>query len=44
MISKELTNSVATLCFSPSQKLLAATCNDEDHKLVIYNLNELKEL
>jgi protein-arginine kinase len=38
MISKELTNSVANLCMTPSQKFLAATCNDEDHKLVIYNL------
>jgi WD40 repeat protein len=44
MISKELCSSIANVCFSPSQKLLAATCNDEDHKLVIYNLNELKEL
>jgi hypothetical protein len=28
MISKELNNSIANVCFSPSQKLLAATCND----------------
>jgi hypothetical protein len=25
-------------------KLLAVVCNDENHKLVIYNLNDLKEL
>ena len=42
MISKELTSSVANLSFSPSHKLLAATCNDEDHKLVIYSINELR--
>lgn len=44
IISKELASSVANLCLSPSQKILAATCNDEDHRLVIYNINELREL
>jgi hypothetical protein len=41
IIYKELTSSVATLCFAAKQNLLAATCNDEDHKLVIYDLKEL---
>ena len=43
-ITKKLKQSVGTVCFSPSGNYLAATCNDEDHTLVIYDLKVLKEL
>ena len=43
VITKDLKESVGTVCFSPSEKFLAATCNDEDHSLVVYDLDELKQ-
>ena len=44
IITKKLKSSVGTVCFSPSGHFLAATCNDEDHTLVVYDLKVLKEL
>ena len=41
-ITKKLKQSVGTVCFSPSGNYLAATCNDENHTLVIYDLKVLK--
>lgn len=42
IITKDLKESVGTVCFSPSEKYIAATCNDEDHSLVVFDLQELK--
>lgn len=42
IITKGLKESVGNVCLSPSQKLIAATCNDEDHSLVVYDLQQLK--
>jgi WD40 repeat protein len=43
-ITKGLKDSIGTVCFSPSQKYIAATCNDEDHRLVVYDLDQLKSI
>ena len=37
-LSKELTHSVGNICISKSKKYLAVNCNDEDHKIVIYDI------
>ena len=34
---------MGNVCFSPSQKYIAATCNDADHSLVVYDLQQLKK-
>lgn len=43
-ITKDLRDSIGAVSFSPSQKYLAATCNDEDHRLVVYDLHKLKSI
>lgn len=41
MVSEELRDSVGNVCISKSQKLIAASCNDEDHHIVVYSLTKL---
>ncbi len=44
IISKELEYSVGNVCISKSKDLLAVSCNDEEHKIVIYDLKRLRQI
>lgn len=36
-------DSIGNVCLSKSKNLIAATCNDEDHTIVIYDRIKLKD-
>ena len=43
VISEELKDSVGNVCISKKKDLIAATCNDENHTIVIYDRLKLIE-
>ena len=43
IISEGLKGSVGNICLSESRNLIAAVCNDEGHKLIIYDCKKLLE-
>jgi hypothetical protein len=41
IITDELKDGVSNVCLSESQLRLAAICNDENHRLVVYDCKKL---